>query len=295
LNVIDLIGTIGAKNPEEAREIAKSLALALSNSSLGGPSRLRLVQALANYGPDASDALPAVLSTVSDPSWETRRAVAFSLGRLAFATDPKKGPSANALKALSGNLLKDDSVAVRLESVQSLVMLGPPGFRDPTEYAKVIKPYLDNVLARQKAEKDKAVLIWLQVLVMRYDGTQLNDANVGKLADYLQQTEPSVRYHALSALAMLGDKAQPVVPRIAVGLGYQEPEMVLATIGTLASLGEIARAALPELERLKANTKEEALKRAATEAVEIISGRKKPDPNAPPPAPPPAPGQPPKM
>lgn len=285
LHVIDLIGTIGAKTPDESKEIAKALAVALANAGPGGSSRLHLVHALSNYGPAAHDGIAAVQSVDTDPAWETRRAVAFALGRLGFATDPEKGPNQSAMKTLANTLLKDGCAYVRLEAAQALVLLGPPAHgKDPAVYAQAIKPFLEPVLIRQKAEKDKAVQIWLQMLVMRYDGTQLTDANVAKIADHLKATDPQVRYHALTALAMLGPNAKPFVKQIAVALRFEEMHLVYAAVSTLAALGDSAKDALPDLFQLKQVTKDEHLKAAAGEAIDMISGRKKPMAPAAPPA-----------
>lgn len=283
MNVINLLGVIGAENAEQAKRISNALALALARTAPGAPSRLNLVRALATYGPDASSALPEVLSIITDPAWETRRAAAFALGRLGLPSDAKSGPNARAMQALVNTLLKDDSAAVRLEAVQSLILLGPPAYKDPSEYPALIKPYLTPVMDRQKVEKDKAVQIWLQVLVMRYDGTQLTDQNILKLAESISSTDPAARYHALTALGMLGPQAKPAVPQIAAALAFDEPDLVIAALATLATLGEHANQALPELHRFKGLVKDEGLKQVVDETIDVVSGKKKPQPPAPPP------------
>jgi HEAT repeat protein len=295
LNVIGLLGTIGAENAKEAEKIAKALALALANSGPGGPTRLHLVRALANYGDDAAAAITEVLSVITDPSYETRRAAAFALGRLAFNApdpkDPKKGPDLRALKGLANTMLKDSSAVVRLEAVQSMILLGPPAYKpdNPADYVAAIKPFLDPVLVQQKVEDDKGVQIWLQVLVMRYDGSQLTDLNIAKISGAINSPDPGARFHALTALAMLGEKAKPAVPVMAAALRFDEPELVLAAVEALKALGEHARQALPELERLKAQreaAKDELGKMVTQEAIDVISGKKKPMAPPPPPMPP---------
>jgi hypothetical protein len=296
INIIDLVGNIGAKNAAEAKEIARALTVQLSNAGLGGPTRLHAIHALTNYGPDAHEAVPAVLAVITDPSWETRREAAIALGRLAYVPetkenkDAKKGPGTAALKSLL-NLMKDECAAVRLEAVESLVMLGPPAYKEDVEYAQIIKPYLDAVTARQKVEPDKATQVWLYVLVMRYDGTQFNETTIGKIAEYLKEAEPpAARHHALTALAMLGPMAKPFVLKMAqFGLRYKEPELVFHTIMSLAALGENALPALPDLQGFKALTAKEKgsemLSLAAGEAIDMITGKKKQmAPAAPPPA-----------
>jgi hypothetical protein len=296
INIIDQVGNIGAKNAEEAKEIAKALNVQLSNAGLGGPTRLHVLRALSNYGADAHEALEGVRAVITDPSWETRREAAIALGRLGYVPDTnankqaKRGPSPSVLKALAFSLLKDDCAAVRLEAVESLVMLGPPAYKEDADYAQIIKPYLEAATARQKVEKDKATIVWLHVLVMRYDGTQFNEATIGKIAELLKDTEPAAaRYHALTALGMLGSMAKPFALRIAqVCLAYPEPELVFHAIMTLAALGEHARQAVPELERFKSmptDKRYDMLKQAAGEAIDFITGKKKQmAPAAPPPA-----------
>jgi HEAT repeat protein len=286
---------IGAEDPKQAKRITEALGLSLSRAGPGGATRLHLVKALANYGFDAAEGIPYVLAIITDPAWETRRAAAFALGRLGFASDPKKGPSTAAMKGLANTLLRDDSAAVRLEAAQALILLGPPAYKqdNPADYVQAIRPFLDPVLARQKVEKDKAVQIWLQVLVMRYDGSQLTDSNVLKLAESVTNPDPAARYHALTALGMLGEKARPAVPKMAQALSFEEPELVATALTALAALGEHARAALPDLGRLRGATKDEALKAAVGETIDIITGKKKPPPAAQPGAQ--GPPMPPKM
>ncbi len=292
VHVIDLLGNVGAATEAEAKKIVGALALALSNSAIGGPSRLHLIRALSNYGPQSYSAVGAVASALSDTAWETRRAAAFALGRIALTTDATKNtvPSANALKALAGTF-NDPATPVRLEVTQSLILLGPPGFdaKDPNGYATAVKPHLEAVTAAQKKEKDKGVWIWQQVLVMRLDGSQLTEANVKKIADYVTGNEVGARLHALTALAMLGDRAKPFVPVMALALKLPEPEVVTAAVSALAALGEAAKGAIPELTQLKDGkiepwTKDDSkpLRELAGHAIDAINGKKPPAPPPPP-------------
>ena len=47
-----------------------------------------------------------------------------------------------------------------------------------------------------------------------YDGTQLTDPNVLKVAEYVTKPDPAGRLNALTALGMLGEKAKPAVVAI---------------------------------------------------------------------------------
>jgi HEAT repeat protein len=281
--VIEIIGNLGPDSAEEEKEIAGALGVAMTRTLAGSVARLRIAQALGNYGPESAAAIPSLTAVVKDTSYQTRQTVAVTLGRVAMPADPKKGPNASALKALSGTLLTDSAAPVRLAAVQSLILLGPPAFDDPSKYPIVIKPYLDAVTAQHKVEKDKGVWIWLHVLLMRYDGGQFTDVNVKKIADFIVSTDTGVRLNALNALAMLGEKSKPHVPEIARALTFDDPGTHLTALGTLAALGDFAKAAIPELEKYKAASKDEQMKFIAQDAIDTISGKKKPTP---PPMPP---------
>jgi len=57
--------------------------------------------------------------TVLEPAYETRRAIASTLGAIAYNKDA--GPSPKALHCLTDVLIKDRSAAVRLAAFQSIV------------------------------------------------------------------------------------------------------------------------------------------------------------------------------
>jgi HEAT repeat protein len=167
----------------------------------------------------------------------------------------------------------DASATVRLEAVQSLVLLGPPA-ATVADYAAAVGPTILAVQDRQKVEKDKSVQIWLIMLLMRLDGNELNPTNVGKISALINAPEPTVRAHALSALGLLGEKARPAIPAMIDALKMPEPVCVAAAISALSALGENARTAITELEKIKAG-KDETLKKMAEDAIDVISGKKK--------------------
>jgi len=288
VHLLMVIGTIGAETPEEAREITEGLRLIIANAGLGSPYRLHATRAMINYGAFGASAVPELKSIVADPSWEIRRAVASALGQVGRVEekpiDPKKppapslverkGPNATALATLSDRLSKEKTVAVRLEIVQSMILLGPPGYRTSADYPLAIKPYLTSVNDQLKLEKDKAIVVWLHVLIMLYDGTQLTDATIGKIADNIVGTDYNAKLAAIRALGMLGDRAKPALPKLIEIVKSDDPALIAEAIQCLASMQTVAMPALPELEKIKKDSKEELLKSMAGNAIDIISGRK---------------------
>ncbi|MGL4421841.1 MAG: HEAT repeat domain-containing protein, partial [Gemmataceae bacterium] len=279
VTMINTLGIIGATTPDESREITEVLSLALVRTAPGSVVRLYLIKAMTNYGPAAYHAMSNLLAVRTDPAWETRRALAYAFGRIGYPTDPDKGPSPGAMDA-AVSMLKDDCMPVRLEAVQSLVLLGAPYHNPniPNDYPTKVKPYLDAAMNAQKAERDRGIQIWLQMLVMRYDGGQLTDPNIKLIANHLDGIDVGAQLHALTALGMLGDRAKPFVPKIASVLNREEPPVVYGGVSTLATIGESAKAALPDLEKLKGTTKDENLKGLITQTISTIRGENKPMP-----------------
>lgn len=309
VNAILTLGAMGANNKDEAKLIVDALMIAINNGSVGGVIRLHATRAIANYGSfaeQANNAIPTLVNIAKDPSWETRKSIAFALGRIGGPTkpkpevkplppgvppppvDPKTGPSPAALKALLA-MLGDASATVRLEVVESMVALGPPAV-SLDQYSAAVTPYMSAILDRTKNEKDKSVLVWLHMLSMRLDGNLFNDTTIGKIVELGRGNDPDATCQALSSLSLLGEKAVPLsLPFAREMLRHTEPVVVAAAANYLGSAATIpnlpvtiaatVKASLPDLERAKTETKDEILKQVITVAVDAINGKKPPDPN----------------
>ncbi|CAN5297871.1 hypothetical protein BH11PLA2_BH11PLA2_40710 [soil metagenome] len=276
-NIILALGAIGSEKPEEAKQICEALHGILLKAGLGSPVRLHASRALAHYGPAAALAIPTFKNVAEDPAWETRQAVAQTLGRIGRATDPKKGPNSQAMNILIDRLMREESAVVRLEIAQSLLMLGPPAYRPDVQgdYEKVIKPFLDVIAKKLESETDDATRVWLLMVNMAYDGRAFNDTTITRIADYLNKPDVYAKYAALRALGLLGDKAKAAVNAMIGVLRSEDNSLVAEAIAALAAMKTLAKDALPELERIKAGTND-YLKTMATEAIDIISGKKNP-------------------
>jgi hypothetical protein len=286
---------IGANNKDEAKQIIEALRLAINNAALGSVIRLHATKAIANYGnfpEQANDAIGTITGISKDPSWETRKSVAFTLGQIGGPVktkvepkmplptgarppdvDPKSGPNQAAMKALLG-MLNDQSAAVRLQVVESLTLLGPPAV-SPENYSAVVTPYMTAIAERTKSEKDKCILIWLQMLTMRLDGNQFNDATMTKIVEYAKGPEIEPQLEALQSLSLLGEKSLSVgYPFAASLLKSSEPSVVVASAQYLATMGVAAKQALPDLEQAKSVSKDETLKTLLGNTIDILNGKK---------------------
>jgi HEAT repeat protein len=295
VNAIITLGAIGANNKDEAKQIVDALKLAINNAALGGVVRLhasRAIAGLGNYPEQANEAIATLVNIAKDPSWETRKSIAYALGQIGGPTkpkvevkvqpgqklpdvDPKTGPNQAALKALLG-MLGDSSATVRMQVVESLTLLGPPAV-NPEQYSTVVTPYMAAIAERTKSEKDKSILIWLQMLTMRLDGNQFNETTMGKIVEHAKDADLEVQIQALSALGLLGEKSMPVGLPLARDL-LRSPEIpvVVAAAQYIAGLGTIAKPALSDLEQAKTAAKEEWLKKGLESAIDVLNGKKPP-------------------
>lgn len=286
----DAIAAMSYEDREDQARLFDAIRLALTKSSSGSATRYYGVKALAVYAQEAAPLLPVLDQMKNDAWWETRKMVAFSLGRVGAplyddppsidpATRrpvPQKPANEAAMKILRQMLENDRSAAVRLETVYSLIGVGPPNPSNPAEYANEVAPWVSMVENQLKREKDKSVQIWLYVLKMMYDDRSIDDGIV-KISDYLEEPEFVVRGQALNALATMGPRAISVLPKIRDCLDfYEEPFLLGAALGCLAALGPDAEVAIPDVERFKEKTENKDLKFLADEAIEALKQRRKP-------------------
>ena len=296
---ITIISNMGFDIRDQIKPAVSALRTCMLNTAPGSIVRLYCIRSLMSFGQEAVAAIPEIKGAGSDPSWETRQAVATALGRIGAPASEKGKPSDLAAKYLLNTLMKDPCTGVRLEAIQALLTLGPPKADKPEEYIKAIKDYLEPVELRIKGapniktEQDKGVLCWLYLLNIMYDDRVLVDKEkdyLKKIAGYIKYPDsPIVRLHAINACAALGPQAAPVVQQLADALGYPEPELVIAAMSALAQIGPAARGILPELEKIKAGSKDpvkpadapkdwkpdQTLRLVADDAIQYITGKKK--------------------
>lgn len=293
----------------------RAAVLLLGKIADGNPSlRLQAIKALAVFGPRGEPAVPFIVGgqCVNDPSYETRRALAETLGII--GTDEKTGPSPKALACLVNVLIHDKSAAVRLDAMQALVLLGPPNHKtmvpDPKDRTKMVevhvpdqaaaKKYLDAVKRRLApyapkpgepktndtgvAESNKQVEIWARVVLMRFDpADEVNKENLDAITKYLKGTDYAAKVQALFVLGLLGEYGARRIDDVIRELADDDPYIVYAALTALAKMGEKAKPAIPDIEKLRDRGKTEEEKKyyvmIADEAIKVIKDPPKaPDP-----------------
>jgi HEAT repeat protein len=279
INTIMVIASMPIESKEDMKAAADSLRSAIQNTVSGSAIRLNAAKALSLMGPEAITVLPTVLSLSEDAWWETRQAAAAAVGRIGaplyeaappgpVGSPPKmpvlKRPASKvAVEKLMNTFLNDKSSAVRLQATQSLISLGPPITKDPAEYIKTVKPYMDIIGEKlktdNKAEKDTAVRIWLMVVSIMYDDRS-TETNVERLTAQLQDPDTSIKLHALNAISMLGLKAKSSMPEVRKLLHQNEPNVLMGAISAIMSQGEDAKYSLPEFEKALTTVKDPGLR-----------------------------------
>jgi len=281
-----------------AKDAVRSIQSRLAKTAPGSAERLTCVRSLASFGSDAAGSAKSLRDICRDPSYETRVAIANALGRVGMAPDETAEANKEAAMALLEFMIVDVCASVRMETIQSLLILGPPKSKTAGEYAKTIEPYLKGVGNRLKpeagkvGEKDKNVVSWLLILQIMYDGSTL-DANVKQLANFVKAPESpnpaNLRMNAMNALAVLGTKAVGALDVILEALDYEDPYLVAAAISCLAPMGTAAVRAVPKLEEIAKGSKDPAkpkdapadwkpdhsLRELAKEAIKYVKGEKK--------------------
>ncbi len=286
---ITIISNMGYDIREQIKPAVSALRTCLANTLDGSIVRLFCVRSLMSFGPEAVSAIPEIRKAGFDPSWETRMAAATAFGRIGAPPTEKGEPNDAAAKFLLNTMLKDACAGVRMEAIQALLQIGPPKPKNPEDYAKDLKLYVEPVETRIRLEKDKGILCWLYLLNVMYDDRTLAE-HVKKIASYIKAPDsPMVRMHAINSCAALGPKAAPVMPQLMEALNYDEPELVIAAMSALAQIGMEARGAQPELEKIAKGSKDPrkpedaskdwkpdlTLRLVAEDAILYVTGKKK--------------------
>jgi HEAT repeat protein len=271
--VIDLVGALGMDEPADITEATRILSLSANN----GASALRLhaIQALGRFGPKAYHHINDLTSDVvmSDSAFEIRQALAQTLGRI--GASESGGPNTKALNALTILATKDQCAVVRMEALQSLLLLGPPwsanlkpGSKDPPEYdpkraqdmVEVMKARLAPKKGSVATETDKHMELWYRFVIIRFGVKDDLEEQMTAIAHHLTDPEASVRIQALEILGRLGDLAAPKLEAIMKLLSDKE----LAVRATaLMALGGIGEKAMETLKGIIRDPKEETEIRVA--------------------------------
>jgi hypothetical protein len=226
--------------------------------------RFRAATTLGWIGPSARAAVhqsqSQLIRLVTDrASWEIRKAACFALGTV--GRDEQNWPLVGALEGLA-NGLADQSKGVRLEALQSVIRLGPPA--PPAAAPNLIK----MLQRRLTQERDKNLLVWVRVAMMRMNAAEINDKNLALFTKDLKGSDPELRSTTIKALALMGPAAKSAVPDLIDTLQKPtEPATTIELCAALARMGQFADRAIGPLTTLQSQGANEAVRSAAGEAI----------------------------
>jgi HEAT repeat protein len=234
------------------------------------------LHALADKGPEAADAVPALIDTLRARDEDLRLNAALALGKIG---QPAVPPLTKLLQR--GN---DDQ---RYYAVWSLGLIGPAASDAIPDVLKALSDKNDNVRRKATFALSKIAPPTGDTLSALIQACQDSNADVRQeatqalvrfskdaapaLTKVVQDPNNPARVQAIQALGQIGPDAYEAVPALGELLGSQAPDSLqAAAAGTLSQIGE---AALPVLEQ--ALTSDQASsRRHAVNALGRIGGSK---------------------
>jgi HEAT repeat protein len=305
----EAVGAVGMEKDADIKEAVRILFIVAEQSASGGGARLHAIQTLSVFGSKAEGAINYLIGPpMLDAAYETRRSVAFTLGRISM--NDHAGPNNRSLEALF-KLAGDHSAPVRMEAYQSIVILGPPLLPRPASaplikdlkgevpksdekavavYAGMIKKRLapapppkagETPSPTGLVERDKQVEIMARLVLMRFDTKEPSDEHLSAIAKYVNDTEVGPRLQALNVLGLLGQNGAKKIDDVVRALTAEESDVVVAAVTTLVQFGPVSKAAIPAVERLRTRgaTKEEKeyWQKLTDDAVKAIRDTEKKD------------------
>jgi HEAT repeat protein len=288
----DILSNVKDPDPKQLHD-----ALKLMKAMLSDPQdivRYRAALALAQIGPLTKDetlkdeiAQKLRYPLLSEPrNWETRRAAAVALGRLALPPLPTKLAKGEqlkitpvqqqilivAIKGLSERVRVDKSFQVRLASIQALMTLGQlfPLLPETTAM-KSLRAEMERDLTEAATKAlDKSVQVWANVTLMVVNPANREKvdekllAHIGKLL--LNAADPLARVQAAQALGLLGEKAASQIKQLEKALDDPDKEVAVASLTALVQIG---RKGLPAVGNVLADASKDADLRA--KAAELLA------------------------
>ena len=230
---------LGAIAVNAAEKSISDLIQALGTGS--AQARVNAIDALAERGDDAAEAVDALAGILSDKSPTLRAHAARALGKIGAAAKPA-GPALVATVA-------DADEAVRRAAVHALMQIRPG--------PKVTLPLL------AKALRDEDPTVRLRVLNAL---ANIGDEAVPLLVAALEDKE--TEYWACIVVSEIGPEAEEAVPALVKLLDSPKPEMQREAMIALAKIGAASAPAVPKL--VKALDGPQELRPAATYALGMI-------------------------
>jgi HEAT repeat protein len=224
--------------------VLAAIAKAPNSDWASVPVRVMAIDILANIGPAADSAIPALLGALADRDSVVRSQAAAALGAV--------GPNDDgALSALIAELATPNALA----ATKALVRCGPASVRGT--------PGLVKLLSNEDPE-----IRWNAVKTIgKIHAVDAIDPLIGALKD----PADSVREHAAEALGDLGPAAAKAVEPLMTTL--QDPYFKARrdAARSLGQIGPAAKAAIPTLEKLSKDDPQTIVREAAALAVKKIA------------------------
>src|SRR5262249_29513182 len=134
---------------------------------------------------------------------------------------------------------------------------------------------LDYVI---KTEKDKSIVLWTRVCILRNDpsGVEGNLAHLEAVAKVLEAPEAQGRLEACNAFGILGEEGKSKLEALLgiIDNAKEEPAVVGAAIMAVATMKSQLKIILPALQRAQLHPNED-VRKVATEATLVVTGQKK--------------------
>jgi HEAT repeat protein len=223
---------------------------AIMKSRLSAPipaaqRRSRAYVALAEIDPDSDDTLRALLQGLKDPSWTVRLQCARGLMRI-----PQPSPEVDAVLKAACN---DPDPLVRDQAAMTLGCVGS-------------KPQDPPLIDRSEANLSFPVQLYFTGI----NSGQLTWKSVPQLAKDLKRPNREYRYVATQALRERGLAARDALPDLIESLNDPYYLVRMGVVKTLGQLGSVGKPAVPALNRLLEETRDDLLRRAVIQALQNI-------------------------
>jgi HEAT repeat protein len=216
--------------------------------------RCDLLNTLACIGPQAKEAIPFLLTSLTNTSGNIRMFSTIALGEIG-------GNSERVVPALIVSL-HDSGDSVRSETIRALSLFGVA--------AKAAIPALIEVAGKDESgfNRDEAIKALRQIepaAVAQAEAAYLNFLIVA-----LKDSDWHTRYYALGGVDALKQKPIAVLNAVLKGLDDEDERIRKEAISVLGSCGQQAQAALPKLRQLAVGDPDERTRQSAVFALQQI-------------------------
>lgn len=202
--------------------------------------------ALAAIGPDAKEAVPALIGTLQSKNAKVRAYSAHALGEI--------GPAASAAAVPLIDVITDKDAVVRREARDALRRIDAPD--------EVVLPHIAKILSTAEPGDAAAAVMTL---------AELGEAAVPGLCKALENEDTC--YWAALTLGEIGAEAAGAVPHLGKLLDNPSPEVRMQAIMALGEIGEAAKSQVPAINKRLQEDKEDSVRFAAAYALGKIGDK----------------------